>query len=81
MGYEYQFPRFSKKAVSIGSQIRKIEEEVNEVKMATDLREVIKETHNVIHACETLLHLCDQEEVQQGYQETIDDNEKRGYYR
>lgn len=78
--YDYQFPTYAKTPVTVGKQIAKIEEETREVRLATDMHEVIKETFNVIHAGETLLHQCDQKEVQEAYREVIQDNEARGYY-
>lgn len=80
MGYEYQFPKYTKTKVRIGSQIGKIIEEADEVRMAPYLHEVIKETFDVIQAAETLLRKCDPEEVQQAYNEVVQGNKKRGYY-
>lgn len=94
--YEYQFPRLEKldytyfgdnesfRDVALG-QITYVNGEVQEMLEAfakKEMHSVIEECFDVIHSCETLLRMCEEEyfDIQYSYGEVITKNARRGYY-
>lgn len=79
----YLFPAVTE-AASVGSQLRKVEEEVAELQEAVayeSIPRVIEETLDVIHACETLLRKIGiDEQVAEGVLQVTEKNRERGYY-
>ena len=77
--YEYQFPAIPNDW-KISKQMLKVIEESQEMQRAADEHEIIMETLDVIHACETLLRKFDKETVDALHESVIEKNEVRGYY-
>lgn len=78
--YLYNFPPIGLKTDK-ALQVEKIAEEAKEVETASNEHELIMETLDLIQACETLLRMFDEKDVNQVKTETVDKNYKRGYYR
>lgn len=78
--YLYNFPPIGLQTDK-ASQVEKIAEEAKEVETANNEHELIMETLDLIQACETLLRMFDEKEVNQVKTETVDKNYKRGYYK
>lgn len=78
--YLYNFPPIGLQTDK-ALQVEKIAEEAKEVETAENEHELIMETLDLIQACETLLRMFDEKEVNQVKTETVDKNYKRGYYK
>lgn len=86
--FKYAFPALSEriKAQTKEKQLTKIFFELAELHEAFVLdgsymqADIIEETFDVIHSCETLLRMFDEETVKRMYTEVIKKNTERGYY-
>ena len=90
--YEYQFPRVavSYSIANLTRQVDKIAEEVGEVRQCTNTSDMMTEIFDVIHACETALHMLEEHQdngngdgrvmLDGTHAKVIIKNRKRGYY-